>query len=125
MSLSTLRRSMLLVGFCMMLQACHSCKTAEVTTVSGPTATPATLPFSIVEPQVYQAYIVTSGGGLEEKTFVARKNDKYRLDVFQDQKNTMTEIIAGSRFVIDHRTHTFYEEPAGTGPSNLVSPAES
>jgi len=116
---------MLLVGFCMTLQACHSCKPADSASITAPPASPAKQPFSNIEPAVYQAYLVILTMGTEEQTFVARKNDKYRTDLFQNGQRTMSEIIAGSRYVLDHRQQTYYEEPAGAVVSNFVSPAES
>jgi len=126
MRLSTVRRSMLLIGFCTsMIASCGSYRSTDSRQTTLPAATPSTLPFSTIEPKIYQADVVVSTGDAEEHTFVARKDDKHRIDIMRNGEKMITEIVAGPRYVLDHRQHTYYEIPLGQSPSGAVSPAES
>jgi len=109
----------------MIMQGCSSCGAPESSVISPPAATPSKLPFQTKEPQIYQADLIVTTSSAEEKTFVARKNDKYRVDIFQNGEKTLSEIIAGSRSVLDHRQKTYYEEPQGSSPTDSVSPADN
>src|SRR5262245_48842849 len=125
MGLSTAPKSLAIIGFCLLtMQGCASCgrtaKPVPQANVSPPQNT--RMPFATKEPATLQGDMVVTTAGSETHTFPARKGDKRRIDI--DKR--VTEILAGSRFVIDHAKKIYYEEPpTGTGPNGFVSPAAS
>lgn len=69
------------------------------------------LPFSTLEPDVFQAEVVVSAGGTERKMFVAQKGDRRRIDYDSDGPNRRTIIYSGGKFVICSKEKIFAEVP--------------
>ncbi len=123
MVLSNACKCLLLTGFCVILA--WGCGNRPVTgnlpTLSVPE--PSTdFPFLTKEPEVYQAEIVATGGGLEKKWFVARNRDRWRMDFFSGSKLVRTRIQNEGAYSIDHADKIFSViEGSGETVSDLTS----
>jgi len=85
--------------------------------VAGPAPTPAEaseFPFSVVEPEVFQAGIVVSGDGIERKMFVARDHAKYRTDYDVDSADRRAVIRGETTFLVSYKDR-IYMETSGDG----------
>lgn len=116
MLLSNSRKSLLLLGFCVVLAfACRSPQTeGNAVPVAAPTPE-SEFPFQTKEPEVYQADIViTDGSGIEEKYSVARSGSRWRFDTYRNGLPWMTEIGGDGLVSIDHSRRVVSTVAAGT-----------
>jgi hypothetical protein len=81
------------------------------------------LPFSTTEPEVFQADVSVSGGGQDDRYFVARNGAKRRFDTYIDGKLAVTELIGDTRCVIDHRRRVYSADPLSDQGPAAVNPA--
>jgi hypothetical protein len=91
------------------------------------TAPPAVkeFPFSVKEPEVYQADFVVETAGGNQRWFAARNGASWRIDTFSGiQQLVRTELENGSHYLIDHRTKTYITQPGTTERRFIGSLAE-
>jgi len=77
-------------------------------------------PFPSVEPAVYQGDFFMNDGSRESHWFIARKGDKYRIDLFHTEL-WRSEIINDKVYSIDHKKRLYQEMPGpGSAPSETT-----
>lgn len=69
------------------------------------------LPFSSIEPQVYQADAIITFGDSERKIHIARKNEKRRIDYDTGTDGETAVIVSEKKFVASSRLKIFAEMP--------------
>jgi hypothetical protein len=69
------------------------------------------LPFSTIEPDVFQADFVVTADGSERRWFLARKNDRWRFDIFKNGERSFTQLRTEKVYLIDHISRIYTEEP--------------
>jgi hypothetical protein len=112
MFLSNPRKSFLLAGFfALFFQACGSPQSNENKPVPLTIETKSEFPFPTKEPEIYQGDFIVGNGQFEDKWFVARKGDKWRLDFFSNGEMRRSEIRADRSYSIDHSRKIFAETP--------------
>lgn len=114
MFLSTLGKFLVLTAFCaVLITGCGSSQTNVNTGVGSIPEQKGEFPFSVREPEVYQANVVVTTDGVEGRFFIARKGDKWRRDHFTDGERSITELRAADGvYLLDHKKKTFAAEPA-------------
>ena len=118
MFLSNLPRPFLLiVAFTLVMQACGSSQTNENKELSLTGESTSEFPFSVKEPEAYQADIVVTAVGTETRWSVARNGEKWRYDIYAGSEMTVSQIRSDKLYYIDHRKKVFWEmsEKPGTG----------
>ena len=70
-------------------------------------------PFSVKEPAVYQGDFYAGGEDYQNKWFVARNGDKWRIDFFTDGVKDRSEIKTDHVYYIDHKRKLYAIEPEG------------
>jgi hypothetical protein len=111
MFLSNLRKSFLLaLMYVTFLQACGSSSNNENRPISLNDDATNLFPFPTREPEVYQGDFVVGNGINEERYFVARKGDRWRFDVMQNNVPRMTQLCADRVYLIDHTKRTYTVE---------------
>ena len=73
-------------------------------------------PFSIKEPEVYQADAYVRAGGEEERFFLARKGGEWRYDTYRSGKPEISYLKNEKVYVLDHTVKTWREQPKGPDP---------
>lgn len=122
MCLSNLRPALLLlVLLASCLQGCGGTQTTETTAVPPTPEESKRFPFSLREPDVYQADIVVTAMGEETRYFVARKGTNSRLDFYRDGKLATTELGTDAIYSIDHDAKTYEAAPTGSGSPPAVN----
>jgi outer membrane lipoprotein-sorting protein len=114
MFLSTLGKFLLFAPLCAgLLTACGASQSSINTEVAPIPEQKSEFPFSTKEPETYQADVVVTSNGAEDRFFVARKGDKWRRDHFSGPTRSITELRTGDGvYLIDHRKKTYSAEPA-------------
>ena len=125
MFLSTPGKFLLFAALCAgLLTACGTSQSnvnAEVSQIPGPKEE---FPFSVKEPDTYQADVVVTSNGSEDRFFVARKGDKWRRDHFSGPTRSITELRTGDGvYLIDHRKKTYSVEPAAGNDATDLDPS--
>lgn len=70
-------------------------------------------PFSLHEPEVYQAEIFVTVNGVEEHFFIARSGEMWRRDHFDGAARTISELRnADGAYIIDIKKRVYATEPA-------------
>ncbi len=118
MFLSNLPRPFLLLfAFTLVMQACGSSQTNQNKEVSLTGESTSEFPFTVKEPDVYQADVIVTAGGAETRWTVARNGDKWRYDIFAGAAMAVSQIRSDKLYGIDHRKKTFWEmnEKPGSG----------
>ncbi len=118
MVLSNLPRPFLLiVAFTLVMQACWWSQTNENKEVSLTGESTSEFPFSVKEPDAYQADVVVTAGGTETRWSIARNGEKWRYDIYAGSMLTVSQIRSDKLYYIDHRKKTFWEmsEKPGSG----------
>src|SRR5262245_42245921 len=116
MHLSNSAKSFLTCGF--VLLAVGGCRwwqgSGSVNNSDAPA--PSRIPFSTAEPETFQCEVVQSDGENEQKTFYARKNGNWRLDL--DTKETI--LHTDKYYRLNNEKKIYAEAPLGdpsaTGP---------
>lgn len=128
MFLSNTRKLLLLLSFlALLLQACGSSRPGSNRDTSTAGTSPERFPFPTKEPAVYQGEFVVSDGSSEERYFVARKEDKWRFDIYRDGVPRTTQVRSDKVYLIDHAKKTYavqvYADPKDfdTGYFNSLS----
>ena len=75
----------------------------------------AEFPFTVREPDVYQAEIVVTAGGVERHTFVAREHANYRTDFDYDSEDRRAVIRGEKNYLVSYKERIYAEEPAAGG----------
>ncbi len=120
MFLSTERKSFLLIAFCsFFLQACSSSQTNEKKDISLTVDTKSEFPFSTREPEVYQGDFVVNGKA-ENRSFMARKGQKWRVDFFKNNEPSMAHLNADQLYVIDHKKKLYAVNDGGDPSGRLT-----
>lgn len=73
-------------------------------------------PFSTIEPAIYSAHVYTRAAGVEKHWFVARKNEKWRFDIYRGETLAVSQIFSGKLYQLDHTQKTATEMPSPTDP---------
>ena len=118
MFLSNLPRPfLLLIAFTLVMQACGSSQTNVNKEVSLTGESTSEFPFAVKEPDVYQADVVVTAGGIETRWSVARNGEKWRTDIYAGADMIVSLLRSDKVYYIDHRKKTYYEmsEKPGTG----------
>jgi hypothetical protein len=98
------------------LHGCGGTQTVEKTAFPATPQESKRFPFSLREPDVFQADVIVISMGEETRYFVARKGTNSRLDFFRDGKLVTTELGTDAVYSIDHAAKTY--EVAQTGSSS-------
>ena len=93
------------------------CRQKVENTDTGPTADPEVLPFSTTEPETFQAEIVVSAGGVEQRTFVARSGRDRRTDYDLGGHDRLTLLETDKKYLISDRSKIFAQDelPVSSG----------
>lgn len=75
------------------------------------------LPFSTKEPEIFQADFVRSVGGLETRSFYARKGNRWRFDTFTGGTPSRSIISGDKLSYVDHASRSYAETPTGAFPA--------
>jgi hypothetical protein len=116
MSLSN--RPTLFVLICILalfLASCGSGPDNRNSSLSVPDAGKSGLPFSTIEPDIFQADFVVTADGREKRWFLARKNDQWRFDILKNGERSLTQLRTDKVYLIDHISRIYTEEPHTTG----------
>lgn len=108
-------RLLITIVFACFLQGCGSSQPIANTQVAIPTEGPKRFPFSVREPDIFQADLVITAMNVEMRYFVARKGDKRRLDIYRDAKLATTELRSDAFYEIDHAARTYSVLAFGSG----------
>jgi hypothetical protein len=68
-------------------------------------------PFSTKEPDAYQGEFYAGGDDYQNKWFVARNGDKWRIDFYTDGQKDRSQIKTDHVYYIDHKRKIFAIEP--------------
>lgn len=110
MRLSNSRKYFLLAAFLpLFFQACGSTATNDNKPADIKIETNSEFPFPVKEPEVYQAELVVTGGGIESRWFIARNGEKSRFDTFAGDGPAFSQIRNGKRFLVDHQKKIYTE----------------
>lgn len=71
-----------------------------------------TTPFSVKEPEVYQAKFVTTSGEVSTVSFYARKGENWRLDMNFDSPNFVSIVSTDKMYAISLARKVFAEMPS-------------
>ena len=128
MFLSNPYKSFLLAGFiALFFQGCGSSQGNENRPVAINVEKKSEFPFSTKEPEVYQVDFVVANDNHEEKWFIARKGQNWKLDIFQDDTQTFTEMSTDKLYAINHgqKIYAVMSENGTTEMNPLVSDIKS
>lgn len=75
------------------------------------------IPFETIEPDTFQADLITTAAGTETRVRYARKGANWRVDTFTGGSPSHSLIAAETRVHINHRSRTYSEAPSGGGPA--------
>ena len=70
-------------------------------------------PFPSREPDIFQAEVIVSTGGIERKTFVAQNGQRRRVDYDVDGPRPRTILYGGGNFIVAHHEKIYAEMPRG------------
>lgn len=70
-------------------------------------------PFETREPEIFAADLFVTSGTAETRTSYARKNDRWRLDIFEGTQPSISRLHGDNLVQLDHRSKTFAEIPQG------------
>jgi hypothetical protein len=107
-----MHKLLVVTTLCVLLcQACGSTQTNQ-NAAPPPANTEAKggYPFTTREPEAYQGDFVVDGRN-EDRTFVARKGDKWRRDYIREGKPWLTELRTDKVYAIDHVRKVYTEQP--------------
>ncbi|MEO7538669.1 MAG: hypothetical protein ABIV21_01465 [Pyrinomonadaceae bacterium] len=108
-------KSFLVAGLCaLFLQGCGSTSSNQTTHAPVPVERKGEYPFETKEPGSYQGSFVINGRELD-RTFVARKGDKWRRDHYRDGQMWVTELKTDKIYSIDHNRKLYTEVPESIG----------
>ena len=105
-----------LCAFVVTAAACGSPQTEGNTVFTGTLETRQRFPFPVKEPDVYQASISFTSADGDAHFFVAKKDGRWRYDVYAEGKPEFTYLKNDKVYTIDHAAKTFREEQKGTDP---------
>ncbi|MFM9905719.1 MAG: hypothetical protein ACKVQJ_14240 [Pyrinomonadaceae bacterium] len=74
-------------------------------------ATASEFPFSTKEPETYQGDFIATAGQTGDRTFVARKGDKWRFDIYNGADLSLTQIRNDKLYVVDHQKKVYAAMP--------------
>jgi hypothetical protein len=119
--LSKLRNLLLIVSFCALLfQACSSQpKNNNTAPPASNGQTKNEFPFSTKEPEVYQGDFYAGTSEYQNRWFVARKGDNWRIDYFKDNKKDWSQLKTDKLYYLDHKKKIYAAEPM-SGDKNSV-----
>ena len=119
MFLSNPRKFFLIAGFlALILQACGSSAGNENKPVFLTVEKKSEFPFSTKEPEVYQGDFVVGNGNWEEKWFIARKGEKFRIDFRLGTDSMWTEIKSDKIYSVSQTRRIYAEVSGGEFPQN-------
>ena len=84
------------------LAACGSSQPAVNTAVAAPPEAQKNIPFPLKEPEVYQAEVHIVTADADERYFIARKDERWRFDIYDGQNLSMSQLRAERLYYIDH-----------------------
>ena len=67
----------------------------------------AEFPFSTKDPDIYQATLIVESGAFRDKWFVARKNEKWRIDFFENGELSRSKVSSDAVYLIDHKKKSY------------------
>ena len=88
-------------------QACSASQTNGSKDIALNSESMGRFPFSTKEPEVYQGDLSLTNGASVDHWFVARKGDKWRVDIFRSDEKLVSQIRSGDLFTIDHRKRSY------------------
>lgn len=86
------------------------CRQTVENTDAGPSSDPEGFPFSTKEPETFQADIVVSAGGVEQRTFVAHSGRNRRTDYDLEGHDRLTLLETDKKYLISDRNKVFTED---------------
>ncbi len=98
--------------------SCGSSQANVNTAVNVTAVTEKRFPFPLREPDAYQADVVLTTNGIEEKYFVARKGDKWRFDIYRGSDLSQSQVRSGDLFLIEHASKTYTQTASATDASS-------
>jgi hypothetical protein len=100
---------------------CGYQETAESNGLTPPSAAPE-FPFSTSEPEIYQAEIVISANGVEQKIFVARSGPNRRVDYDFGGPNQRSILENDKKYLISFRNKIYAEAGISNGDQTATNP---
>lgn len=70
-------------------------------------------PFETREPEIFSGDLFVTGGETETRTSYARRNAKWRFDIYDGAEPTVSRIQSEKLIQLDHPSKTFAEIPQG------------
>lgn len=121
MRLSTSLKCFLLTALIVLaFAACW--QSAEPTGAPAAEPRPGQFPFSTVEPAVYQTTVEVRGEGVNDRWFVAKRNDRWRVDFYDSGELASSLVRSDALYRIDHRKKVYFPLTTAGGPS--LNPAD-
>lgn len=115
MFLSNPVKSFLLAAFFLtFIQACGSSPGNENRPILPVSETKSEYPFSTKEPEIYQGEFVINSGETESLWFIARKNEKWRFDIFRGSDKWLSKLVTDRSYTIDHRRMVYAADAGNT-----------
>jgi hypothetical protein len=104
-----------LAVFCLSIAVLGACTPSPDVGNAGASPTPVEapeFPFSVAEPEVFQAEIVVTANGLKRHLFVARDRANYRTDYDLDSEDRRAVIRGEKNYLVSYKERIYAEEPA-------------
>ena len=103
MFLSNARRAVATIYLCAAISAaCGSSQPAVNKAIVPPPDAQKSIPFSLKEPEVYQAEVHILTADSDERYFVARKGERWRFDIYDGQTMTMSQMCSDRLYYVDN-----------------------
>lgn len=127
MFLSNPRLFLLVTLFCVaFFEGCGSAQPSANKDISLTGETGNEFPFSTREPEIYQGEFVVITGKNEDRSFLARKGDRWRMDIFRGGERWLTQLKTDKLYAIDHAKKTYAATPEtanarDNGPNDMTA----
>ena len=123
MLLSKPRNLLLIVSFCAFLfQACGSQpKNSNAAPPAANGQAKSEFPFSTTEPAVYQGDFYAGSSEYQNRWFVAKKGDNWRIDYFKDNKKDWSQLKTDKMYFLDHKKKIYAAEPMSSEKDTVQS----
>jgi outer membrane lipoprotein-sorting protein len=97
------------------LPACHVWRNSETKPVQVAADRESVIPFSIIEPEAYQADVIITSGGASEAGFIARSGNRRRVDYIRGENKRSSIVDSDGEFYISYPGKVYAEAVPSAG----------